>query len=133
MQKWAEMLFTHFGVSGPLVLTASTYLKRELSCYHMEIDLKPALDSFQLEQRVLRDFEKYQNRDFFNSLSDLLPRKIIPSIVQLSSILPNEKVHQITKEQRDALCYLNQTFAINAQKAFLPIEEAIVTGLEELI
>ena len=56
-----EMLFTHFGVSGPLVLTASTYLKRELSCYHMEIDLKPALDSFQLEQRVLRDFEKYQD------------------------------------------------------------------------
>lgn len=84
-------LFTHFGVSGPLVLTASTLFKRELSCYHMEIDLKPALDSFQLEQRVLRDFEKYQNRDFFNSLSDLLPRKIIPSIVQLSSILQTKR------------------------------------------
>ena len=125
--EMGEMLFTHFGVSGPLVLTASTYLKRELSCYHMEIDLKPALDSFQLEQRVLRDFEKYQNRDFFNSLSDLLPRKIIPSIVQLSSILPNEKVHQITKEQRDALCYLIKHLPLTPKK-LLPIEEAIVTA-----
>ena len=69
------MLFTHFGVSGPLVLTASTYLKKELSLYHMEIDLKPALDAHQLEQRILRDFEKNQNRDFFNSLSELLPPK----------------------------------------------------------
>ena len=93
----------------------------------MEIDLKPALDSFQLEQRVLRDFEKYQNRDFFNSLSDLLPRKIIPSIVQLSSILPNEKVHQITKEQRDALCYLIKHLPLTPKK-LLPIEEAIVTA-----
>lgn len=79
------MLFTHFGVSGPLVLTASTYLKKELSLYHMEIDLKPALDAHQLEQRILRDFEKNQNRDFFNSLSELLPRKLIPIIVRLSA------------------------------------------------
>ena len=122
-----EMLFTHFGVSGPLVLTASTYLKKELSLYHMEIDLKPALDAHQLEQRILRDFEKNQNRDFFNSLSELLPRKLIPIIVRLSAIPPDEKVHQITKAQRETLCHLIKHLPFTP-KRLLPMEEAIVTA-----
>ena len=121
------MLFTHFGVSGPLVLTASTYLKKELSLYHMEIDLKPALDAHQLEQRILRDFEKNQNRDFFNSLSELLPRKLIPIIVRLSAIPPDEKVHQITKAQRETLCHLIKHLPFTP-KRLLPMEEAIVTA-----
>ena len=77
-----EMLFTHFGVSGPLVLTASTYLKKELTSYFMEIDLKPALNENQLEQRILRDFEARQNKNFFNALSELLPRKMISSVIR---------------------------------------------------
>lgn len=122
-----EMLFTHFGVSGPLVLTASTYLKKDLSSYFMEIDLKPALDGHQLEQRVLRDFEANQNKDFFNALSQLLPRKIIPSIVRLSQISPDTKVHQITKEQREKLIQTIKHLTLHP-KGLLPIEEAIVTA-----
>lgn len=122
-----EMLFTHFGISGPLVLTASTYLKKDLSVYHMEIDLKPALDAQQLEHRILRDFEKNQNRDFFNSLSELLPRKLIPVMVRLSSIPPTQKVHQITKGQRENLCRLIKHLPLTPKK-LLPIEEAIVTA-----
>ena len=122
-----EMLFTHFGVSGPLVLTASTYLKKELTSYFMEIDLKPALDDYQLEQRVLRDFAAGQNKDFFNALSKLLPRKIISSIIHLSQIPPDTKVHQITKEQREKLIQTIKHLPLHP-KGLLPIDEAIVTA-----
>ncbi|MDD3192268.1 MAG: NAD(P)/FAD-dependent oxidoreductase [Oscillospiraceae bacterium] len=122
-----EMLFTHFGVSGPLVLTASTYLKKDLSQYQLEIDLKPALDNRQLEQRILRDFQVNSNRDFFNSLSELLPRKLIPVIVRLSEIPPEQKVHQVTREQREKLCGIIKHLALTP-KGLLPIEEAIVTA-----
>ncbi len=122
-----EMLFTHFGISGPLVLTASTYLKKDLSRYTMEIDLKPALENHQLESRILRDFEAKQNKDFFNALSELLPRKIIPSIVRLSQIPADKKVHQITREQRERLITTIKHLALHP-KRLLPIEEAIVTA-----
>ncbi len=122
-----EMLFTHFGVSGPLVLTASTYLKKELTSYFMEIDLKPALNENQLEQRILRDFEARQNKNFFNALSELLPRKMISSVIRLSQIPPDKKVHQITKEQRDQLIETMKHLPLHP-KRLLPIEEAIVTA-----
>ncbi|MBQ3241453.1 MAG: NAD(P)/FAD-dependent oxidoreductase [Oscillospiraceae bacterium] len=122
-----EMLFTHFGVSGPLVLTASTYMKKDISNYRLEIDLKPGLSFEQLQQRVLRDFENNINRDFFNSLSDLLPRKLIPVLVRLSKIPGTEKVHQITREQRESFCHLLKHLPLTP-KSLLPVEEAIVTA-----
>lgn len=126
-QELGEMLFTHFGISGPLVLTASTFLRQDLSRYRMEIDLKPALDEKQLEQRVLRDFDANRNKDFFNALSGLLPRKLIPVMVRLSEIPPEEKVYQITREQRERLCRMIKHLSLTP-KALRPVEEAIVTA-----
>ena len=122
-----EMLFTHFGVSGPLVLTASTYMKKDPANYRLAIDLKPGLSAEQLEQRVLRDFENNINRDFFNSLSDLLPRKLIPVLVKLSGIPGTEKVHQITREQRETFCRLLKNLPLTPDY-LLPVDEAIVTA-----
>lgn len=123
-----EMLFTHFGVSGPLVLSASCHMNAEkIDTYSLSIDLKPALNTEQLEQRILRDFEKYKNRDFFNALCDLLPRKMIPVMVELSEIKGDTKVHQITKLQRKNLVELIKNFPLTP-KAFRPINEAIITS-----
>ncbi|MBQ8078086.1 MAG: NAD(P)/FAD-dependent oxidoreductase [Eubacterium sp.] len=125
---FGEMLFTHFGVSGPVILSASCHIKEpENEAYKLVIDLKPALDDMQLDKRIQRDFADNNNKDFINSLSKLLPRKIIPVIVKLSGIEPSAKCNQITKEQRRSLVHLlkNQTLDITA---FRPIEEAIVTS-----
>lgn len=122
-----EMLFTHFGVSGPLVLSASCCMNGDLSRYRMEIDLKPALSEEQLDARLLRDFEQFKNKAFGNSLSLLLPRKMIPVVVKLSGIPAEQKVNQITREQRQKLIQVIKTFPISA-KCFRPIEEAIVTA-----
>ncbi len=123
-----EMLFTHFGVSGPLVLSASCHMNIDkLESYSLSIDLKPALTFEQLDERVLRDFDKYKNRDFFNSLSDLLPRKMISVIVKLSGIEGERKVHQITKQERQTLVSLIKNLPLTP-KAFRPIEEAIITS-----
>ena len=122
-----EMLFTHFGVSGPLVLSASCCMSGDLSRYKMEIDLKPALSEEQLDARLLRDFEQFKNKAFSNSLSLLLPRKMIPVVVKLSGIPAEQKVNQITKEQRMKLISVIKSFPISA-KCFRPIEEAIVTA-----
>lgn len=122
-----EMLFTHFGVSGPLVLSASCCMNGDLSRYRMEIDLKPALSEEQLDARLLRDFEQFKNKAFANSLSLLLPRKMIPVVVKLSGIPAEQKVNQITREQRQKLIQVIKTFPISA-KCFRPIEEAIVTA-----
>ncbi|PWL57802.1 MAG: aminoacetone oxidase family FAD-binding enzyme, partial [Oscillospiraceae bacterium] len=126
-EELGEMLFTHFGVSGPLVLSASSHMTGDLSRYRMEIDLKPGLTAQQLDARLLRDFEENRNRDFANSLDALLPRKMIPVVVELSGIPAGEKVHQITREQRQGLCILIKAFPVTP-KAFRPIEEAIVTS-----
>ncbi|MEG0899377.1 MAG: NAD(P)/FAD-dependent oxidoreductase [Oscillospiraceae bacterium] len=122
-----EMLFTHFGISGPLVLSASSYMKNDMSSYKIEIDLKPGLTMEQLDRRLLRDFDENINRDFANSLGQLLPRKMIPVIIKLSGIPFECKVNQITKEQRQKLCELIKNFEITP-KALRPVDEAIVTA-----
>lgn len=125
---FGEMLFTHFGLSGPVILSASSHI--ETFCdgkYSVNIDLKPALDESALDKRILRDFEKNINKDFINSLSDLLPKKIIPVIVRLSGIEPSAKVNEITREQRHGLVRLLKNFRVNLTD-FYDIETAIVTS-----
>ena len=123
-----EMLFTHFGISGPLVLSASAHIRKmEKQNYTAQIDLKPALDEEQLDKRLLRDFSNELNSNFSNSLGELLPKSLIPVIVGISGIPSNLKVNQISKEQRKNLVYLLKHLALNV-KAYRPIEEAIITS-----
>ena len=125
-EEFGELLFTHFGLSGPVVLSASAHMN-EKDTYTVLLDLKPALDEQKLDLRLLRDFEKFQNRDFENALVELLPRSMIPVIVRRSGIPAEEKVHSITREQRRALLELMKRFPVEiACKA--PVEEAIVTS-----
>ncbi|KAF5078981.1 hypothetical protein DSECCO2_134710 [anaerobic digester metagenome] len=121
-----EMLFTHFGISGPLVLSLSSYLMGNTKDYSLELDLKPALSSDQMDARIQRDFLKYQNKDFGNALGDLLPSKMIPVMVDLSGINPAVKVNQITKEQRKKLvaCFKQLRIGIAGLRDF---NEAIIT------
>ena len=127
-KEMGEMLFTHFGISGPLVLSASAYLKKMGKAkYKAVIDLKPALTLEQLDKRILRDFENEKNKDFANSLDALLPKSIIPVIIERSGIAPREKVNQISREQRADLCRTIKEFTLNIT-GFRPIEEAIITS-----
>ncbi len=123
-----EMLITHFGVSGPLVLSASSHMKglgnKTFSLY---IDLKPALDFETLDKRLQSDFSKNINRDFINSLGELLPSKLIPIIVRLSGIDARAKCNSVTREQRHALVSLLKALPLTAVK-FRPIDEAIITS-----
>ncbi len=122
-----EMLFTHFGVSGPLVLSASAHMQTgSVRDYKMEIDLKPALSEAELDKRVLSDFEKYSARDFVNALGDLLPRKLIPSVIRKSGIPERIKVSSVTKEMRARLVETLKAYPVTPV-SFRPIEEAIVT------
>jgi len=105
-KDFGEMLFTHVGVSGPIILSASRYLVGEQINCMLSIDLKPALDEKMLDSRILRDFESYKNRDFSNTLDDLLPKKLIPIIIELSEISGDKKVNNITKEERRKLVKL---------------------------
>ena len=107
-EEFGEMLFTHYGVSGPLILTASSFVgkrlkKKELT---LEIDLKPALTDEQLDHRILRDFEENKNRQFKNALGKLFPSKLIPVMVLLSGIDPEKKVNEVTREERQAFVRL---------------------------
>ena len=125
---FGEMLFTHFGISGPVVLSASSHIKdMEPNRYEFIIDLKPALDEQQLDARIRRDFEEQSNKIFSNSLSKLLPSKIIPSIVERSGISADCKVNQITREMRASLVKALKEFRLTV-KGFRPIEEAIITS-----
>ena len=125
---FGEMLFTHFGLSGPVVLSASSHIRNMQGAnYYVSLDLKPALDEKTLDNRLLRDFSEQINKDFINSLSKLLPKKIIPVIVLRSGIKPDEKVNQITREQRLGLVRLIKGFTVNIS-GFRPVEEAIVTS-----
>lgn len=134
-EDFGEMLFTHFGVSGPIILSASAILIRYKNIEELLnsnkikliIDLKPALSFEELDNRILRDFEKYKNKDFKNSLNDLLPQKMIDCVIELSKIDPNKKVNEITKEERKNLSSLLKNFEITI-KGFRPIDEAIVTS-----
>ena len=134
-EDFGEMIFTHFGVSGPTILSASAHLLRVKSIEEkfasgdikLIIDLKPALSNEKLDLRIRRDFEKELNKQFKNSLDDLLPKKIIDVIINLSKIDPNKKVNEITKQERSKIVKLLKEFTITL-KGFRPIDEAIVTA-----
>ncbi|WP_195953258.1 NAD(P)/FAD-dependent oxidoreductase [Clostridium saudiense] len=121
-----EMMFTNYGMSGPLVLSGSRYVKNDGN-YEVSLDLKPALNESELDKRLQKDFLKYQNKEFKNSLDDLLPQKMIPLIIKLSNIPENKKVNVITKEERKNLVYLLKNLKAKI-KGLRPIEEAIVTA-----
>lgn len=121
-----EMLFTNYGISGPLVLSGSRYVKNEGS-YEASIDLKPALNESELDKRIQKDFLKYQNKEFKNALDDLLPKKLIPLIINLSNIPLDKKVNVITKEERKNLLHILKDLRVKI-KGLRPIEEAIVTA-----
>lgn len=127
-KDFGEMIFTHFGLSGPVILSASSHIrnmgKRK---YRISIDLKPALDEITLDKRILRDFSELSNKNFINSLSKLLPKKLIPVIVLLSGIEPSAKVNQISREQRLELVRLIKNFQVDISD-FRSVEEAIVTS-----
>ncbi len=125
---FGEMLFTHFGVSGPVILSASSHLRDATNKnYQLIIDLKPALTIEQLDKRVQRDFEKYSRKQYLNALNALLPKKLIPIIVRLSKISADKPVHQITKEERKNLVTILKSLTIHI-KGFRPIKEAIITS-----
>lgn len=132
---FGEMLFSHFGVTGPVILSASSKINRldnletklKNNKIHILIDLKPALNEKILDKRLCRDFEKNINREFKNSLNELLPQKLIPIIVELSNIPEDKKVNQITKAEREVLIKLLKNFKININ-GLMPIETAIVTS-----
>ena len=126
-EDFGEMMFTHFGLTGPMVLSASAHIPDISSgVYDAHINLKPALDEKTLDARILSDFAKYANKDFTNALGDLLPQKMIPVIIDLSGISPRKKVNSITKEERAALCKAISDLTVSLN-GFRPISEAIVT------
>jgi len=125
-EDFGELLFTHFGLSGPTILSASAHMDRGRRC-RIELDLKPALDEKKLDARIVRDFEKYQNRTLENALIDLLPRSMIPVMVERSGIDPAGQVNSITRAQRRTLLELFKRFSIEIAGP-RPVEEAIVTA-----
>ncbi len=134
-EDFGEMLFTHFGVSGPTILSSSAHLLRYKNVEELlknkkiilSVDLKPALSEEKLDERILRDFNEEKNRDYKNSLDKLLPKKMIDTIIELSGINPNKKVNEITKKERLGLVHLLKNLEISIS-GFRPIEEAIVTS-----
>ena len=134
-EDFGEMLFTHFGVSGPTILSGSAHLLRYKNVDELLkngnivllIDLKPALTEEKLDERILRDFSQEKNKQFKNSLEKLLPQKMIDVVITLSEINPNKKVNEITKKEREKLVQIIKNFAIKLD-GFRPIEEAIVTS-----
>ena len=127
-KEQGEMLFTHFGVSGPLILSASSHIRdMERGRYKILIDMKPALDDTALDKRIQRDFSENPNRIFANSLSKLLPSKMIPVVVGLSGIAPEKQVNSVTKQERAGLVRLLKNFPVTVRD-FRPISEAIITS-----
>lgn len=125
---FGEMLFTHFGISGPVVLSMSAYLKNiGKEQYRIEIDLKSALTDEQLAARIMRDFEKYSKKHIINSLDDLLPKALIPVVISLAGIEPHKAVNEITREERSELVKILKHFPLTAV-GVRPVEEAIVTA-----
>lgn len=134
-EDFGEMIFTHFGVSGPTILSESAHLARVKAIEQkmqekkikLQIDLKPALSEEKLEERILRDFNSEKNKQYKNSLDHLLPQKLIPIIIQRSKISPEKKVNEITKQERKNLVKTLKTLTFTIKK-FRPIEEAIITS-----
>lgn len=132
--SFGEMLFAHFGITGPIVLSGSSILNRvekidemlNLGKVYGIIDLKPALSIDVLDKRIQRDFEKYMNKEFKNALTDLLPQKLIPVVIEKSEIDPDKKVHQVTKQERLKLLDIIKNFKVNI-KGFMPTDIAIIT------
>lgn len=126
-QDFGEIMFTHFGLTGPMALSASAHLSDISSGrYEAHIDLKPALDEKMLDARLLSDFEKYKNRDLINSLSELLPQKMIEPFIEMSGISPRTKVNSITKEQRRAIVSCLKCFKVSLS-GLRAIDEAVIT------
>ena len=131
---FGEMVFTHFGISGPIILSSSAHLAKYKDIEYLMknkyikiiIDLKPALTEEQLDDRILRDFKEFKNKQFKHSLDKLLPQKMIPLIIELSGIDENKRVNEVTKEERKTLIQLLKNFTITI-KQFRPVEEAIIT------
>ena len=132
---FGEMLFTHFGISGPTILSSSAHIIRYKNINELlkqgkiilKIDLKPALSNEKLDARILRDFEKEKNKLFRNSLDELLPQKLIDPVIHLSGINPNKKVNEISKKERMQLLKILKEFCITIS-GFRPVEEAIITA-----
>lgn len=125
---FGEMLFTHFGISGPVVLSASAHMKNlEKEAYTITIDLKPALDVEKLDKRICRDFEEFKNKHLINALDELLPKALIPVVISLSGIPPHKEVNSVTREERHSLIKIIKALTLTV-KGFRPIEEAIVTS-----
>ena len=126
---FGELLFTHFGVSGPVILSASSILTKRLhegNTLRLVIDLKPALSEAVLDERILKDFQKFKNKNFRNSLNELLPKSIIPLIIMYSGIDEFKKVHAISREERKNLVHVikNFTLTVTGTRGF---QEAIIT------
>ena len=130
-EQFGEMLFTHFGVSGPAVLSISSFLRSYWgsldSQITLQIDLKPAISNEQLDARLQRDFQKHNGKHLKNSLDDLLPQRMIPVILSLSGVDEHKQVNQITKSERDKLVYTLKNLAITVTGT-RPLDEAIITG-----
>lgn len=125
-KNFGEMLFTHFGMSGPLILTGSRFIEKGKK-YKIHIDLKPALNVSELDKRIQKDFNKFLNKDFKNSLDELLPKKLISTIIKRSNISEEKKVNEITKEERKKLVNLIKDFSFDIDGLRL-LEEGIVTA-----
>ena len=134
-EDFGEMLFTHFGLSGPIILSSSSILIRYKNIHNLMkenkikivIDLKPSLTEIQLDSRILRDFNEIKNKQFKNSLEKLLPQKMITPIIVLTGINPEKRVNEITKEERAKLVKIIKNMELNIS-GFRPIEEAIITS-----
>lgn len=134
-EDFGEMIFTHFGISGPIILSGSAHLVRYKEIekllkerkIKLQIDLKPALSESQLDDRILRDFKEFKNKQFKHSLDKLLPQKIIPVIIEKSGIDGEKRVNEITKEERKKLISVLKDFELTI-KDFRPVEEAIITS-----
>lgn len=127
-QDFGELLFTHFGLSGPVILSASAHMRDfDREQYTVVIDLKPALDEKTLDNRLVRDFQENANRDFQNSLGGLLPRKLIPEVIKRCGIHPETKMHDITREERHKLLHVLKHFTVRVLGP-RPVQDAIITS-----
>ncbi|MBQ7751930.1 MAG: NAD(P)/FAD-dependent oxidoreductase [Clostridia bacterium] len=123
---FGEMLFTHFGVSGPIILSASAHIKDKMPCM-AHIDLKPALDTGTLDKRIIRDFEKFSKKHLVNSLEELLPKALIPVIISLAGLEPHKETSSVSKEERKRLLNIIKALPVTISGT-RPIEEAIITS-----
>lgn len=125
---FGEMLFTHYGVSGPVILSASSHMRNfKNHSYELVVDLKPALDNDTLDRRILRDFIKEKNKIFINSLDDLLPKKMIPVVVEMTGIDPQKQVNEITREERRTLLTTLKKMRFKVD-SLRPVSDAIITS-----